>query len=226
MTSLIDKIKTGFVLIALVSAGSSVCVRAQEAAEIVLAAANGTGGTGSPSPVPPPPPPSPAPSPAPSPGPSSAPAGTNSPGPRAPVDVAVPAAPDEAATQAAVEGLSLEVQNSIASCAGKRNSYVRSCVADALDQYAAGLMQLKDTLPPQLAGLPDIVDTAARSVRAAKTKKQAVQAVKAAIGAVQKTIALLRADDSFTLAAQTREGNLVAETLQAVDTKLEKAVGL
>jgi hypothetical protein len=221
MPSFIDKITTGLFIIALVSARSSVCVRAQEAAEIVLA-----NGAGVPSPVPPPPPPSPAPSPAPSPGPSSAPAGTNSPGPRAPVDVAVPAAPDEAATQAAIEGLSLEVQNSIASCAGKRNSYVRSCVADALDQYAAGLMQLKDTLPPQLAGLPDIVDTAARSVRAAKTKKQAVQAVKAAIGAVQKTIALLRADDSFTLAAQTREGNLVAETLQAVDTKLEKAVGL
>jgi hypothetical protein len=51
----------------------------------------------------------------------------------------------------------------------------------------ASLMQVRDTLPPQLAGLPDIVDTAARSVREAKTKKQAVQAVKAAIGAVQRT---------------------------------------
>ena len=85
---------------------------------------------------------------------------------------------------------------------------------------------MKDQLSPQLANLPNIVETAAQRVRAAKTKKQAIQALKFAINAVHKTIALLRADDPVTLAAQTREGNLVAETLVVADNKLEKAVGL
>jgi hypothetical protein len=141
-------------------------------------------------------------------------------------DVVAPQAPDAAATRAAVETLSLDVQNSISKCAGISNSSIRSCVGDALDQYAAGLLQMKDRLPPQLAGLPDIVQTAAQRVRAAQTKRQAVQAVRAAISLVHKTIALLRADDPVILVAETREGNLVAQTLQAADNKLQKAVGL
>jgi hypothetical protein len=87
-------------------------------------------------------------------------------------------------------------------------------------------MQLKDRLPLQLAGLPDIVETAAQQVRAAKTKKQAVKAIKTALTAIHKTIALLRADDPVILVAQTREGTLVEQTLQVADNKLERAVGL
>jgi hypothetical protein len=155
--------------------------------------------------------PSIAPMPAASTGPSSEPSGTHS---------------DEATTRAAVEKLSLDVQNLILSCAETKDSHVQSCVGDALDEYAAGLMQLKDRLAPQLSGLPDIVETAAQRVRAAKTRKQAIQAVRTAIDSVHKSIALLRADDPDILLAQTREGTLVAETLQVADSKLEKAVGL
>lgn len=157
------------------------------------------------------------------------------PAPRQALTPAVPAEPsteasqthsDEAATRAAIEKLSLDIQGLILACPGDDNAEVRSCVGDALEKYAAGLAPLKDKLSPQLADLPDIVATAAHRVREAKTKKQAVQAVKAAIGAVHKTIALLRADNSLTLAARTREGTLVAETLQVAQNKLEKAVGL
>jgi hypothetical protein len=63
-------------------------------------------------------------------------------------------------------------------------------------------------------------------VRSAKTKRAAVSALRIAITAVHKSIALLRADDPLTLKVETREGSFVAETLQAADTKLERAVGL
>jgi hypothetical protein len=226
MSSLNDKIATQLIVLALVSAGPG-AASAQADLPIVLAAGTdrGPGGTGtSPSPSPSP---APSPSPSPTPSPSSqAPASQFHFGATAPVFSASPVATADAATREAVEKLSATVQNSVSDCSGVNNAAIRSCVGDALDEYAAGLAQLRDNLPPQLAGLPDIVANAAQKVRAAKTKRQAAQAVKAAIGAVRKTIALLRADDPVVLAAQTREGNLVAETLQVADNKLEKAVGL
>ena len=132
---------------------------------------------------------------------------------------------NEASTYAAVEKLSLDVQSLIAACAEKDNANIRSCIGDALDAYAAGLAKLRDKLPPQLADTPDVVATAAHRVRAAKTKAQAAQAMKAAIGAVHKTIALLRADDPSTAYA-SREGKLISDTLQLADGELEKAGGL
>ena len=98
------------------------------------------------------------------------------------------------------------------------------CIADALDAYAEALRRLP--LPPELKHLPDVVARAAHQVRAAKTKAQAVKAIKAAIAEVHKTISLLKADDPVTLKAETRTGAFVAETLAVADNKLEKAVGL
>jgi hypothetical protein len=63
-------------------------------------------------------------------------------------------------------------------------------------------------------------------VRAARTAADAVQAVRTAIGQVRKTITLLKADDPVILRAETREGSLVVDTLEAASDKLEKAVGL
>lgn len=100
------------------------------------------------------------------------------------------------------------------------------CIADALDAYAAALEKLAPYLPPQLRTLPGIVARAATKVRAAKTKAEAVRAVKAAIGEVHKTISLLKADDSGTRDIGAREGTLVVQTLQVASDKLEKAVGL
>ncbi|MGA2041894.1 MAG: hypothetical protein ABSG83_00835 [Roseiarcus sp.] len=100
------------------------------------------------------------------------------------------------------------------------------CVADALDRYAQALRDVAPRLPPALRSLPTIVADAARRVRAARTVAEAAQAVKTAIGRVRKTIALLKADDPVILRAETREGSLVADTLEAASDKLEKAVGL
>jgi hypothetical protein len=98
------------------------------------------------------------------------------------------------------------------------------CIADALDAFAEALRKLP--LPPALKKLPDIVSHAAHQVRAAKTKAQAVAAIKVAIAEVKQTIALLKSDDPVILKAETRESSFVAETLQVADAKLERSVGL
>jgi len=100
----------------------------------------------------------------------------------------------------------------------------RQCIADALDAYAEALRELP--LPPDLHGLPAIVSRAAHRVRAARTKAEATAAIKIAIAEVHKTIALLKADDSGALKAETRDGSFVAETLMVADNRLERAVGL
>ena len=100
------------------------------------------------------------------------------------------------------------------------------CIADVLDNYAAALREIAPQLPPAMRNLPDIVARAARRVRVARTRQEAIQAVKVAIDAVRKSIALLKADDPVALNRATRAGSFVAETLQVADNKLEKAVGL
>ena len=124
--------------------------------------------------------------------------------------------------EAAVASLSAGAQQSIEAC----QADTPPCIADQLDAYAEALRKLAPYLPPQLRTLPTIVANAAKKVRAAKPKAEAVQAVKTAIVEVHKRIALLRADDADTRQGGTREGTLVAETLQVASDKLERAVGL
>ena len=88
------------------------------------------------------------------------------------------------------------------------------------------MREIAPQLPPALRDLPDIVAKAATRVRAAKTRREAIQAVKVAIEAVHKSIALLKADDPVALRRETRVGSFVEETLQVADNKLERAVGL
>ena len=99
-----------------------------------------------------------------------------------------------------------------------------NCLADALENYADALRSLP--LAPGLSRLPDIVSRAAHRIRQARTPAQATKAIKVAIAEVHKTIALIRADDPIMRKAETRQGALVAQTLEAADDKLEKAVGL
>lgn len=100
----------------------------------------------------------------------------------------------------------------------------RECIAGALESYAEALRDLP--LPPNLKGLPDVVFRAAHRVRIARTRQEAARAIKIAIAEVHKTIALLKADDQGTLAAEKRDGAFVAETLVVAEYKMEKADGL
>jgi hypothetical protein len=102
----------------------------------------------------------------------------------------------------------------------------RSCVANALDEYAAALKRLAPHLPRRLRALPTILAKAAKNVRAAKTTAEAVLAIKSAIAEVHKSIALLKADDQATRRVGVREGTLVEATLQVASDKLEMASGL
>jgi hypothetical protein len=137
--------------------------------------------------------------------------------------VAPPNVPGAGAVEAtSLAALSGQTQNAINGC----DAASPECVADALDAYAAALQQIAPQLPPQLRSLPTVVATAASQVRFSRNPRQAIQALRVAIAAVHKSIALLRADDPVTLKAATREGALVAATLQVADDKLERAIGL
>jgi hypothetical protein len=180
----------------------------------------------SPSPGGPAPAPSPGPAPAPSPGPAPAPApgpGGHSPsaGPGSIFNAVIQsfAPPDPAA---AVESATAEAQNAISVC--QQDDF--KCLADALEAYATALRNLSPALPPELHKLPDILSKAALGVRAAKTKAEAANAIKAAIVEVHKTISLITADDALTRSVETREGALVAQTLEVARVKLVQASGL
>jgi hypothetical protein len=97
------------------------------------------------------------------------------------------------------------------------------CIASALDRYADAIRVLT---PKPLLGLPDVVSHAARRIRRAKTKAQAVAAMRRAVAEVRGTICLLKADDPMALNAETRAASFVTETLDVATSKLEKAVGL
>ena len=129
---------------------------------------------------------------------------------------------DPGVVASTVKALSRGAQDAIDAC----DFYTTRCVADALDNYAAALRRIAPRLPPPLRSLPDIVAKAATRVRIARTKDEAIRAVRNAIAEVHKSIALLKADDPITLKAETREGAFVVDTLQVADDKLERAVGL
>jgi hypothetical protein len=136
--------------------------------------------------------------------------------------VAQPEQPTSDDVEAEVKAASDGAQAAIAACGIE----TPSCVADALDAYADALEKLAPRLPPRLRILPAIIRKAAHNIRVAKTPAAAVRAVKQAIAEVHKSISLLRADDAATRQVGTREGTLIAETLQVASNKLEKAVGL
>jgi hypothetical protein len=126
--------------------------------------------------------------------------------------------------EASISNLSRSAQQAIDAC--DRQKATTKCIADILDRFATELAEIAPQLPPPLRALPNIVATSARKVRAAKTKTEAVNAIREAIVAVHKSIRLVRADDPVSHQVATREGALVAATLEVAGAKLEKAVGL
>jgi hypothetical protein len=133
-----------------------------------------------------------------------------------------PPAADPSNALASVEAASSQAEQAVAQCSLDSPD----CIADVFDAYAAALRELAPHLPPQLRSLPTIVARAANKIRASRSSAEAVKAIKVAIAEVRKSITLLRADDGLTRQAGTREGSLVAQTLQVADAKLESAVGL
>ena len=78
---------------------------------------------------------------------------------------------------AIVQAASERAQAAIEACGAQ----TPPCVADALDAYATELEKLADQLPPRMRALPAIIHTAARKVRVARTRAEAVRAVVATL---------------------------------------------
>jgi hypothetical protein len=131
-------------------------------------------------------------------------------------------APEAGDVGDAVNDLSAATQKYIKDC----QCASQQCVADALDKYAEALAAIAPRLPPRLRNLPSVVAQAARRVRAARTKAQAVQAINAAIAVIHKDMTLVRAEDAETRQRETRSGALVADTLNVASLSLEKGGGL
>ena len=112
-------------------------------------------------------------------------------------------------------------QQAIARCAA-----ASACVAGELDRYADWIEGVAPQLPSELRVLPSIVRRAATGVRVARSRGEAVRAIRAAVVEVRKTIALVRADDPLVQEAGKREAALTADTLIVARNELEKATGL
>lgn len=123
----------------------------------------------------------------------------------------------------AVNMASDRTQQSVVGCGVKDFTESSHCIADALDAYAAELDGLAPSLPPKLRTLPGIVHDAAARVRAAKTKAEAIRALKAAQAQVSHTLAMLRADDPNSVQVGQQVGRSVNETLGVAQEGLQRS---
>ena len=147
--------------------------------------------------------------------------------------------PDAASSGACDVGLSLptppmfgEAGDAVKALSRATESYIRNCgcatqacIADALDKYAEALAQVTPRLPPQLQDEANVVAQAARRVRAARTKAEALHALHDAIAIIHKDVELVQAEDPDH-PRLTRGGDFVAETLNVASLALEKGGGL
>jgi hypothetical protein len=132
-----------------------------------------------------------------------------------------PPAASENPTQA-VAALSRATQDYLEACRCDE----QRCIADALDEYAKTLATVAPRLPKPLRNLPRIVAEAARHVRIAKTKAEAVTALDRAIAAIHKDISLVRSEEIVTEKRGRRIGDLVASTLNVAGVQLINSGGL
>lgn len=135
-------------------------------------------------------------------------------------------------TLAAIERSSNDLEAKVANCERRFERQSRavdeykSCVGDALEQFADALDARAISLPEPLRGIPAVIRQAARQVRAARTVQEARAAVGAALVEVRKAIALIRADDPAIGQLQLRQANRIASALGSVETRLARATGL
>ncbi len=120
-----------------------------------------------------------------------------------------------------VKALSRATESYIRNC----GCATQDCIANALDKYAVALAQVAPRLPPQLQDEANVVAQAARRVRAARTKAEALHALHDAIAIIHKDVELVRAEDPDH-PRLTRGGDFVAETLNVASLALEKGGGL
>jgi len=122
----------------------------------------------------------------------------------------------------AVKELSRATQIYITEC----RCVTQDCVANALDRYAEALAAVAPRLPKELQEMPEVVARAARRVRSAKTKDEAIKALNQAAALIHKDMTLVRAEDPDAQQRQTRSGVFVVDTLNVASLSLEKGGAL
>jgi len=101
-----------------------------------------------------------------------------------------------------------------------------TCVADALDNYAAALEAIGPRLPPAVADLPAIVRRAAGKVRAARSISQARAAIGEAERTIQAKLQLLEVADPDTRSDSFRSARFTGDMLSVASVSLVRVAGL
>ncbi len=123
---------------------------------------------------------------------------------------------------AALRAISQALDNYFKRC----ENPTQATIADALDEYAAKLQVLAPRLPPALRNIPAIVAEAARRVRAARSRTEAVAVLRQTIAAIHKEIALVRSEDPETHSREIRDGEAVVGAVNVASVALVNSGGL
>jgi hypothetical protein len=153
-------------------------------------------------------------------------------------------------TLAEIITVSNDLQQDVASCnqSNKQAEDFLACLSDALDKYSSALDSATLDLPPSLQNVSAIIQTARQGVDAARDRalsrlarattdaeRQAIrrdavdearQSLQTAQTEIERSIALIRADDPDLARVQVEQGNVVLAAVKKVDLGLERAVGL
>jgi len=122
----------------------------------------------------------------------------------------------------ALRAISQSLENYFKHC----QNPTQTTIANALDEYAAKLQVLAPRLPPALRNVPAIVAESARRVRAARTRSEAVAALRQTVAAVHKEIALVLSEDPETRSREVRDGDVIAGALGGANVALVNSGGL
>jgi filamentous hemagglutinin family protein len=122
----------------------------------------------------------------------------------------------------ALRAISQSMENYFRRC----QNPTQSTIGNALDAYAAKLQVLAPRLPPALRNVPTIIAQAAKRVRAASTRAEAVAVLRQTVAEVHKEIALVLSEDPQTRSREVRDGDVIAGALGDANVALVNSGGL
>jgi len=153
-------------------------------------------------------------------------------------------------TLAELVSISNSLEQDVASCnqSNRQAEDFLACLSDALDKFSSALDSAALDLPPSLQNVSAIIRTARQGVDAARDRAlsrlagattdaereairrdavdEARQSLQTAQSEIERSIALIRADDPDLARVQVEQGNVVLAAVKKVDLGLERAVGL
>jgi hypothetical protein len=153
-------------------------------------------------------------------------------------------------TLAAIERVSDDLERRMRDCEATEPETLDflACVRDALSQYASGLDPNVLNLPEPLRAVSAIIEQASREIETARATAsrrlltattddeiraierealtQARDSVQNAVVEIRKTIQLIRADEPQVASLYVEQGDTIAASMQSVEARLTRVVGL